>query len=303
MNHFLDLTQLTKPELLALLKDAQLRKNNPISNDLHGKVLAMVFEKESTRTRLSFDIGMKQLGGQVVTVDAETSHLNKAKETIADTARVLSGYADCIMYRTWGHDKLMEMVENASVPVINGLTNHSHPCQVMADLLTCLEHKGRVEGMKVAWIGDANNVARSWLHASELLDIEFVVACPEKYGFSQAELDAAKAKGAHVTQTHDVSLAAQGADIVLTDTWISMGDEEQAAHRRAAFIPYQVNDALMQRAKKDAVFMHCLPAQRGEEVLPSVIDGPQSVVFQEAENRLHAQKSILLWCFELPLLG
>ena len=298
MKHFLDIKDLTPKDIMALLNDAKWQKQHPISDDMADQTLVLVFEKESTRTRLSFEIGMQQLGGHSVTLNAETSHLNKSKETVSDTSHVLSRYADILMYRTWGHQKLIEMAENSFIPVINGLTNHSHPCQFMADLLTILENKGSIEGLKVAWIGDANNVARSWLQATKKLSFSFHIASPKNFGFSAEEVEQ---DGTQVFQTTCPEEAIDQADVVLTDTWISMGDEDQTAERRLILSNYQVNEALMSKAKPDAIFMHCLPAQRGEEVSADVIDGTQSVVFDEAENRLHIQKSILLWCLEKEL--
>jgi ornithine carbamoyltransferase len=263
-----------------------------------GKALAMIFEKPSTRTRVSFERAIQQLGGDAILLDPSGSQLGRG-ETVADTARVLSRYVDAIMIRTTSEEKLLEMAEHASVPVINGLTDRTHPCQLMADVMTFEEHHGPIKDRVVAWSGDGNNVATSWIHAAVRFDFELRLACPEQLGPPQEIIDWAIAEGARIVATTDAEAAVAGADAVATDVWVSMGDPEEeagAGARHNLLRGYQVDDRLMALAKPNAIFMHCLPAHRGEEVTASVIDGPQSVVWDEAENRLHAQKGILLWC-------
>ena len=264
---------------------------------LKGRVLALVFEKNSTRTRVSFDIAMRQLGGTVLLLDSASSQLGRG-ETLADTARVLSRMVDGIMLRTADHAKIEEMARHATVPVINGLTDMSHPCQIMADLLTVIEHGKALPGLEVAWFGDGNNVLHSILEAAGLMKFNVRVATPAGYEPDPAFVALARAGGATVTLTQDAAVAASGADVIVTDTWISMG-QAHADEKLAAMAPYQVNAALMAEAKPDAVFLHCLPAHVGDEVSEDVFEGPQSVVFDEAENRIHAQKSVLLWSFGL----
>ncbi len=259
---------------------------------LAGHVLAMIFEKNSTRTRVSFDMAIRQLGGTSIVMDAGSMQLGRG-ESIADTARVLSGYVDAIMIRTDDHAKVVEMARYATVPVINGLTDASHPCQVMADLLTILESGRALPGLKVAWLGDGNNMLASIMEAGGLMGFDVVAACPQ--GFQPSDADVARGRGrARVVGT--AAEAVEGADIVVTDTWISMG-QAQADTKLAAMMPFQVDEALMARANPGAHFLHCLPAHRDEEVTPAVIDGDQSLIWAEAENRLHAQKSVLRWCF------
>ena len=258
------------------------------------KLLAMIFEKPSTRTRVSFDVGMRQLGGQTLNLGGGEMQLGRG-ETIADTAQVLSRYVDAIMIRTSGHEKLLELAEYAQVPVINGLTNFSHPCQLIADLMTFEEHRGPVAGRSIAWCGDGNNVATSWIHAAVQFGFELRLACPDDFAPDPAVLRWATDNKGKISVTTDAQAAVEGVHCVVTDTWVSMGDKD-AAQRHKSLAPYQVNEKLMGLAAGDAVFMHCLPAHRGEEVTVGVIDGPQSVIFDEAENRLHAQKSILNWC-------
>lgn len=300
---FLDIAAVDAGDLGVMLSGAlaakQSREGNPRGvvdglRPLDGHLLAMIFEKPSTRTRVSFDVAIRQLGGQSIILSAAELQLGRG-ETIADTARVLSRMADIIMLRTHEPEKLHELANEASVPVINGLTDASHPCQIMADLLTLLEHKGAVAGCKVAWVGDGNNVLTSWIHAAGKLDFELCIATPPELAPDAAALAWAKDNGANVVVGADPQAAVAGADCVVTDTWVSMNDND-AASRHGLLKAYQVNDKLMGLAAKDAVFMHCLPAHRGEEVTASVIDGPQSVVWDEAENRLHAQKAILRWC-------
>ncbi|MFG1424036.1 ornithine carbamoyltransferase [Roseixanthobacter liquoris] len=302
VRHFLDLSDIPAVELrrvLELSKDLKAkRKAGTAERPLAGKSLAMVFDKPSTRTRVSFDLAMRQLGGDTVMLTGAEMQLGRG-ETIADTARVLSRYVDAIMIRILSHEDLVELATHATVPVINGLTRVSHPCQVMADVMTFEEHKGRIAGRKVAWTGDANNVLASWIHAAHSFDFELNVATPKELSPRQALKDFVKKTKARVKFTRDPEAAAEGADCIVTDTWVSMGDKE-AERRHNLLKPYQVNRALMARAAPDAIFMHCLPAHRGEEVTNEVMDGPQSVVFDEAENRLHAQKGILAWCFDTP---
>lgn len=306
LKNFIDLSDVSKTDLRAIIDDAHTRKaaragkgqaEHDADAPLSGKLLAMIFEKPSTRTRVSFDVGMRQLGGSPVMLNGNEMQLGRG-ETVADTARVLSRYVDAIMIRTTDHSKLLELAEYATVPVINGLTDHSHPCQIMADVQTFEEHSGSISKRKVAWAGDGNNVAVSWIHAAVKFDFELRLACPEELSPPKAVLEWAKAQGGKVIVTQDADAAVDGVDCVVADTWVSMGDEEaEVANRHNLLAPYQVNDRLMGLAAKDALFMHCLPAHRGEEMTSSVIDGPQSVVFDGAENRLHAQKSVLAWCF------
>ena len=306
MRHFLDLADAGPAAIAAMLADAQARKAARAGRPkgapdpdapLAGRVLAMVFEKSSTRTRVSFDMAMRQLGGTTVVMDAGTMQLGRG-ESVADTARVLSRQVDGIMVRTGDHAKLVEMAAHADVPVVNGLTDWSHPCQVMADMLTVIERRGSLAGSKWAWLGDGNNVLHSIIEAGALMGFETVVCGPEGYDPHDGAVAAATQRGGRVRIERDPVAAVAGADIVVTDTWISMG-QPHADEKLAAMAPYQVTPALMAAAAPGATFLHCLPAHRGEEVAASVIDGPQSAIWDEAENRLHAQKSILLWCFGL----
>ncbi|OYW40505.1 MAG: ornithine carbamoyltransferase [Azorhizobium sp. 12-66-6] len=283
--------------VLELSKELKARKKaGEIERPLAGKALAMVFDKPSTRTRVSFDLAMRQLGGETIMLTGQEMQLGRG-ETIADTARVLSRFVDAIMIRILSHEDLLELAQNATVPVINGLTRQSHPCQVMADVLTFEEHKGPIKGRSVAWTGDTNNVLASWIHAAQRFDFTLNVATPKELSPRQALKDFVKETKAKVRFMRDPEKAVDGVDCVVTDTWVSMGDKE-SERRHNVLKPYQVNRALMARADKDAIFMHCLPAHRGEEVSDEVMDGPQSVVFDEAEKRLHAQKGVLAWCFE-----
>ncbi|WP_022687502.1 ornithine carbamoyltransferase [Sphingomonas phyllosphaerae] len=300
MRHFLNLTDAGPDAIAAMLDDALTRKaaragwtKGRVDADapLAGHVLAMIFEKNSTRTRVSFDMAVRQLGGQSIVMEAGQMQLGRG-ETVADTARVLSGYVDAIMIRTDDHAKVEEMAHYATVPVINGLTDESHPCQIMADLLTIIESGKALPGLKVAWLGDGNNVLASIVEAAGLMHFDVVAACPQ--GF-QPEDDVLARGGGRARVVADPREAVAGADVVVTDTWISMG-QSHAETKLAAMMPYQVDDALMAAAKPDAKFLHCLPAHRGEEVTPEVIDGAQSLIWAEAENRLHAQKSVLRWC-------
>jgi ornithine carbamoyltransferase len=306
LRHFLDLGDAGGNAVAAMINDAIDRKaaragltKGAADADapLAGRVLALVFEKNSTRTRVSFDIAMRQLGGSVLLLDSASSQLGRG-ETIADTARVLSRMVDGIMLRTDDHAKIAEMARHASVPVINGLTNQSHPCQIVADLLTVIEHGKALPGLEVAWFGDGNNVLHSILEAAGLFKFNVRVATPAGYEPDPAFVDGARAGGATVTLTQDAGEAVRGADVIVTDTWISMGQAD-AAEKRAAMGPYRVDAALMAEAKPNAIFLHCLPAHVGDEVSEEVFEGPQSVVWDEAENRIHAQKSVLLWSFGL----
>jgi len=302
--HLLDLGDAGGDALAAMLGDAIDRKaarqgwpkGTPDTDaPLKGFVLAMIFEKNSTRTRVSFDIAMRQLGGSSLVMDAGTTQLGRG-ESLADTARVLSRMVDAIMIRTDDHAKIEELAKHSSVPVINGLTDRSHPCQIVADLLTVIEHGKALPGLEVAWVGDGNNVLSSILEAAGLMKFNVRAGTPEGYEPDMEFVGMARQSGAKVTLTDDAAKAVEGADVVVTDTWVSMG-QEHAVGKLAAMAPFQVNAELMARAKPDAVFLHCLPAHLGDEVTEEVFDGPQSVVFDEAENRIHAQKSILRWVF------
>jgi ornithine carbamoyltransferase len=300
--HFLDINALQPADLRSMLvagsaMKAKLKAHEKPKTPLEGKTLAMIFERPSTRTRVSFDVGMRQLGGESIMLTGAEMQLGRG-ETIADTARVLSRYVDAIMIRILNHDALLELATHATVPVINGLTRRSHPCQVMADLMTFEEHRGSIEGSTVAWTGDDNNVLASWAHAAERFKFRLNVATPPQLAPNKLTRDWIKATNAPIVLGNDPEQAVRGVDCVVTDTWVSMGDKD-GEHRHNLLQPYQVNAKLMSLAKPDALFMHCLPAHRGEEVTDDVIDGPQSVVFDEAENRLHAQKGILAWCFDL----
>lgn len=302
--HFLDLSDFDAVTLRSILDDARTRKEaraglskgaQDPDAPLAGKVLAMIFEKPSTRTRVSFDVGMRQLGGETLVLNGDELQLGRG-ESIADTARVLSRYVDAIMIRTDHHDKLLELAENASVPVINGLTDDSHPCQLMADVMTFEERQGAIKDKLITYSGDAsNNMAASLVHAAARFDFRLNFACPPELAPSQDVLSWGQAEGARIAVLDDAGAAAKDTDCLIADTWVSMGDAD-GEHRHNLLAPYQVNDDLMAAAKSTASFMHCLPAHRGEEMTASVIDGPQSIVFDEAENRLHAQKAILNWC-------
>jgi len=263
---------------------------------LAGRMVALIFEKPSTRTRVSFDVGVRQMGGQTMVLSGTDMQLGHG-ETIADTARVLSRYVDLIMIRTFEEQTLLEMAEYATVPVINGLTNRTHPCQIMADVMTFEEHAGPIKGRKVVWAGDGNNVCASWLHAAGQFGFDMTYTGPEQLDPEPDFIGLARKAGARITIERDPDKAVEGADLVVADTWVSMHDSQSSRERRHNQLrPYQVNEALMARAKPDALFMHCLPAHRDDEVTSAVMDGPHSVVFDEAENRLHAQKAILRWC-------
>jgi ornithine carbamoyltransferase len=297
--HFLDLRDFSGAELRALLTEAARYKRTRATARpklLAGKTLAMIFEKPSTRTRLSFEVAMRELGGDTIVLSPRDMQIGRG-ETIPDTARILSRYVHAIMLRTDSAAKLHELAAHATVPVINGLTELSHPCQIMADVLTFEEHRGPIAGQTIAWLGDGNNVAASWIEAATLFNFTLKLGCPPAFAPDAAVLAWAQSRGADVAVVTDPAEAAAGARCLVTDTWISMADSEsEAAARGVALGPYQVTAALMRQAAPDAIFMHCLPAHRGEEVTAEVIDGPASVVFDEAENRLHAQKAVLAWC-------
>jgi ornithine carbamoyltransferase len=302
--HFIDLWRLSGDELRAILEDAKRRKaarlgwpkGRPDADaPAKDRVLAMVFEKNSTRTRFSFDAAMRQLGGEAIIVGASDMQLGRG-ETIEDTARVLSRMVDAVMIRANRHDDVERFAAAASVPVINGLTDRSHPCQILADLMTFEEHRGSVQGRTLAWVGDGNNVCASFLHVAPKLGFNLKIACPAAYHPDLYDLARATKEGGQVELTEDPRAAVDGADCVITDTWVSMGDLDHDARVRA-FEPYQVDAKLMRLAAPEAVFLHCLPAHRGEEVTDEVLDGPASLVWDEAENRIHAQKAVLAWCF------
>ena len=296
--HFTDLSAVSAGDLRRILDDAVVRKAaqkaGTAEQPFAGKVLAMIFDKPSTRTRVSFDVAMRQLGGSTIMLTGAEMQLGRS-ESIADTARVLSRYVDAIMIRTTAHDRMTELAENATVPVINGLTDDTHPCQIMADVMTFEEHRGAVKDRLIAWTGDGNNVLHSLIEGSARFGYRLNMAIPEGSEPEQRYVDWATSNGGRVMQTRSAEEAVAGADTIVTDCWVSMNQEHRARGHNV-FLPYQVNAGLMAKAGPDALFMHCLPAHRGEEVTDEVIDGPNSVVFDEAENRLHAQKAVLAWC-------
>ncbi len=301
IRHFLDLDEIDARTLRRIINAAHTMKaagkRVPVKlrpKGIADDVLVLIFEKPSTRTRVSFDIAMRQLGGQTIMLNQNDLQLGRG-ESISDTARVLSRDADAIMLRANSHGTLLELAKNATVPVINGLTDKSHPCQIMADILTFEESIGPIKGRKVAWVGDGNNVAASWMHAAAKFGFELRVACPDELRPKDDIVDWVRREKANVTIMSDPAKAVSGVDCIVTDTWVSMGDTD-GARRKKLLKPYMVDEALMAKAAKGAIFMHCLPAYRGNEVTESVLEGPQSVVFDEAENRLHAQKAILAWC-------
>lgn len=306
VRHFLELGDAGGDALAAMINDAIDRKaarrdwpkgQADADLPLAGRVLALIFEKNSTRTRVSFDIAIRQLGGTALILDSGTTQLGRG-ESIADTARVLSRMCDAIMIRTDDHAKIEEMARHATIPVINGLTDRSHPCQIVADLLTVIEHGKALPGLELAWLGDGNNVLHSILEAAGLMKFNVRIGTPKGYEPESDFVELARAGGSKVTLTGDPHVAVAGADVVVTDTWVSMG-QPHAASKLTAMTPFQVNAKLMADAHADAIFLHCLPAHVGEEVTQDVFESAQSVVFDEAENRIHAQKSILLWCFGL----
>ncbi len=305
MNHFLDLHTTDAAALRGMIdaaramkiaRDGRPRGARDDAQPLAGRMVALVFEKPSTRTRVSFDLGVRQMGGETMVLSGSEMQLGHG-ETIADTARVLSRYVDLIMIRTFEEAVLQEMAEHASVPVINGLTNTSHPCQIMADVMTYEEHRGPIAGRKVVWAGDGNNVCASFLHAAGQFGFDLTFTGPAQLDPGVEHLGFARDRGRSIVIERDPARAVEGADLVVTDTWVSMHDSQSAKERRHNLLrPYQINAGLMAQARPDALFMHCLPAHRGEEVTSDVMDGPQSVIFDEAENRLHAQKAVMRWC-------
>lgn len=305
MNDFLDIHKTDPAALRQIITEAkrlkEARKGQPKGTPdaeqvLANHMVALIFEKPSTRTRVSFDVGVRQMGGQTMVLSGADMQLGHG-ETIADTARVLSRYVDMIMIRTFEESTLLEMAEHASVPVINGLTNRTHPCQIMADVLTFEEHHGSIKGKKVVWLGDGNNVSHSLIHGAGQFGYDITISAPETLQPEVEFVNWARGKGVQVELESNPQKAVEGADLVVTDTWVSMHDSQTTKERRHNQLrPYQVDDTLMTHAKADALFMHCLPAHRGEEVTSSVMDGPQSVIWDEAENRLHAQKAVMRWC-------
>jgi ornithine carbamoyltransferase len=302
IRHFIDLIDVRPADLRAIVAAARAMKKSRGrgKRPLSGQTLAMIFDKPSTRTRISFEVAMRQLGGDVITLTGQEMQLGRG-ESIPDTARVMSRFVDCIMIRTLDHETVAELAEFATVPVINGLTKRSHPCQVLADVMTFEEHRGPIKGRKVAWTGDCNNVLASWMHAAERFEFRLKVGSPQELWPQPWLMDWVKSSGAAIEIGTDPDEAVRDADCVVTDTWVSMGDEKTQANRHNLLRPYQVNRKLMAGARPDALFMHCLPAHRGEEVTDEVMDGPNSVVFDEAENRLHAQKGILTWCLNAAM--
>ena len=293
IRHFLTLNDLSHDELMAIIDRATELKRELSEGRAQptrpSRVLAMIFEKSSTRTRVSFETAIVQLGGHGIFLSPDDSQLGRG-EPLEDTAKVLSRMVDCVMIRTFEHEKLIRYATHSDIPVINGLSDSFHPCQVLADMQTYYEIKGDIQGKKVAWLGDGNNMCQSYINAARLFDFSLVIACPESHKPDAKVIEASKS---HVEISGDPAYAARGADLVVTDVWASMGQEEEADHRAGIFSPYQVNDKIMTLANKDAIFMHCLPAHRGEEVTAEVLDGPQSVVWEEAGNRLHSQKALL----------
>ena len=306
MKNFLDISDLTSNELRAIIEEAKVRKSN--RKDLNksetdsdqpfkGKSMVMIFEKPSTRTRISFDIAVKQLGGSSIILNPEGIHYGKGNETLKDTAKVLSEYADIIMLRTSSHENLKEFGKYLSIPIINGLSNQSHPCQIMSDIFTFEETKGNIGGKSIAWLGDGNNnMSNSLIEAASRFNFKLKIGCPDKYKPNKKIMLWAKKNNADILVTKNPSEAAKDVDCVMTDKWISMNDKVNKKAKKNSLKKYQVNKKLMKLAKSDAIFMHCLPVGRGEEVTDEVIDGKQSVVWRQALNRVHAQKSIINWC-------
>ncbi len=299
--HFIDLDALDAATLRRIVDNAHAMKRagkrvpkHLRPKDIEDQVLLMIFEKPSTRTRVSFDVAMRQLGGQTISLNHADLQTGRG-ESASDTAKVLSRYGDAIMIRAHSHDRIMELADNATIPVINGLTDRSHPCQIMADIMTFEESSGPIKGRSIAWVGDGNNVAVSWMQAAARFEFELRIACPAQLKPERDVIDWVAKEGGRVIITDEPKDAVKGADCVVTDTWVSMGQSDET-RRKQLLGPYAVDNSLMKTAAKDAIFMHCLPAYRGHEVSADVIDGPQSKVFDEAENRLHAQKAILAWC-------
>ncbi len=296
--HFIDIDQISAQDLTAIINTAIAWKQAGLAShnsQCAGLSLATLFEKPSTRTRISFNLAAQQLGMYLVELDAETMHFKQGKETLQDTARMLNGFVDALMYRTDKVAKFDALCAQLTIPLINGLSDHSHPCQIMADIMTVTERFGTAKDRKVLWIGDYNNVARSWCHASAKFGFELRLASPEGYAMTDTEAETLRATGADIHRFHDPAEAAKNVEIINTDVWVSMGDSHADA-RAQALKDYQVNTALMQQAARNAIFLHCLPANRGQEVTSEVLDGTQSAAWQQAENRLHVQKAILAWC-------
>ncbi len=307
MNHFINISDLSKSELRSIIDGAKKRKSErgeklnsqPDSDQpIKGKTMIMLFAKPSTRTRISFDLAIKQLGGSSIILNEDEIHYGKGDETIKDTAKVLSQYADILMIRTDSHKDINEFKKYLEIPIINGLTNLSHPCQIMSDILTFEELKGEIEGKTIAWLGDGNNVANSFIEAATKFKFELKIACPKKYQPDKKIIEAAKKNNCKLLITEDPHKAARDADCIMTDKWISMGDKGDKKKKKKVLKKYQVNRKIMKSAKSDAIFMHCLPASREEEVTSEVMDGKQSVVWLQAFNRIHAQKSIIEWCIK-----
>ena len=300
MKNFINLSDINKKELRKIIEHAKLQKKNNTNSHLPmtGKTLIMIFEKPSTRTRLSFEIAMKKLGGHVLVLNPKESHYGSGHESIYDTAKILSKYGDIIMMRTHKHEHFLEFAKHLEIPLINGLTNLSHPVQLMATIMTYEELRGPIVNKKIAWLGDSNNIVYSLIEAAVQFNFKLAIACPKKLRPSKEIVEWAKNKRANIIITKDPELAAKGASAIITDKWISMSDNAKKKKKRKLLKPYQVNKKVMKLAKPDAVFMHCLPANRGEEVTDEVMDGKQSVVWLEALNRIHAQKSIIEWCLK-----
>lgn len=306
INHFVDIADMESENLRDIINQAKIRKSaRPtggkavVDNDapLAGKIIGLIFTKPSTRTRISFEVGMRQLGGQTIMLTGAEMQLGRG-ETIADTAKVLSRYLDGVMIRTFSHDDVLELAQYADIPIINGLTDLTHPCQIMADIMTFEEKKGDITGRTIAWVGDSNNVCHSWIEAAVKFNFRLNIACPDSLRPKKKFMDYIQHHHANVHIFSDADLAVQNADCVTTDTWVSMGDDD-IMRRHKILKPYRVTQHLMEQANDDAIFMHCLPAHRDEEVTAEVFDGHQSVVFDEAENRLHIQKQILTWCLNV----
>ena len=302
MKSFINLSDIDKKELRKIIDHAKIQKKNKKANNsnftMKGKTLIMIFEKPSTRTRISFELAMKQLGGEILILNPKDIHYGGKNESIHDTAKVFSQYGDILMMRTHKHKNFLKFHKNLDIPIINGLTNLSHPCQIMSDIMTFEELKGPVKKKKIAWIGDGNNVAYSLIEAAAKFNFKLAIGCPEKFRPDKKIIKWAKKKNSNILITKDPKEAAYLADCIMTDKWISMGDESNKKTKRKLLKPYQVNKKIMQLAKPDAIFMHCLPANRGEEVTDEVMDGKQSVVWLEASNRVHVQKSIIQWCLK-----
>ena len=305
MKNFINISEISKSELRKILDSAKLRKDkrknlekNALDLDapLEGKILAMIFEKPSTRTRISFDIAVKQLGGKSLTLNPDEIHYGSGGESLHDTAKVLSQYADIVMIRTYEHKKVEQFSKYLSIPIINGLTDLSHPCQIMSDIMTFEEMKGPINNKKIAWIGDGNNVLYSLIEAAVQFDFHLSFACPKGFGPNKKILKWAKEQKGKISFFTDSKITVNSADLIMTDKWISMGSKTDKKNKKKFFKSFQVNDKIMKLAKNDSIFMHCLPANRGEEVTDEVLDGKQSVVWQQALNRIHVQKSIIEWC-------